>query len=94
MVKKILLLLLAIFLSACWTGAVEVTGVYTKTLMNGHVDYYVRVVGDDLEVTEGVYNEVKLSLENSPSGKLTCDFEKLCGLPHYDDVVYCKVKDD
>ena len=83
------LLLLVLLLPACWTGAVEETGVHETTLMNGKVEYYVEVLGPDLEVTKGVYNTVKTSLENI-DGKLVCDFERLGKV--YDDIVYCKVK--
>ena len=92
MVTKRLALLLMLLMPACWTGIVEVTGTYTEVLMNGHIDYYVKATGTDLEVTEAVYNVVKQSLENNPGCALVCDFEKLLGSSIYDDIVYCRVK--
>lgn len=86
---KYLALFLVFLLPACWTGAVEITGVHETILVNGHVEYYVEVLGPDLEVTKSVYNTVKTSLENV-DGKLICDFERVGKL--YDDVVYCEVK--
>ena len=85
-------MLLVLLLPACWTGAVHVTGVHTTTLMNGYIEYYAEVLLSDLRVTKGVYNAVKLFLEENPDSKVICDFEKIYG-DVYDGVVYCEVKE-
>ena len=74
----LLLLLLVPLLSACWAGAVEVTGGHITTLMNGKIEYYAEVFGPDIRVTKAIYGAIVYDLGVLPEdSKLVCDFEKL-----------------
>ena len=89
---KYILLLLVLLLSACWTGAVEVTGGHITTLMNGKIEYYAEVLGPDVQVTKAIYGGIVYDLSVLPEGsKLVCDFEKLPGA-RVTDMATCKVR--
>lgn len=97
-----ILLMCAILLTGCWTGAERVSGVYYKEKMNGEVTYFVDLVGrDDAEVTLLVYQYVleyakDLTTVRKTLKKYTfqpaiiCDFEYM---PRsvWDDIAYCDV---
>ena len=84
------LLICAILLTGCWTGAVRVKGVYTETMMNNEIRYYADLMGrDDIRITLFVYEKLVEYFKDFEADILYCDFEKLPGADEYDDLVYC-----
>ena len=85
--KYLLLIVLVLVLAACWTGGVTVKGVRIHTWDNGHEDYYVTLIDEEIEVTKGVYDKVVEKIAAQNGRALMCDFDGLGSV--YDDV-FCR----
>ena len=82
--RILFLILVGLLLIGC-ASRVQVTGVYSDTLMNGQSVYYVQTDEGDRRITLRVYKRLVDKLNGLSAGHgLGCDMEKAPGSNVYD----------